>query len=112
MSAVTGASAVALGAFGAHGLEEQLAERGLTDVWKTASMYHLVHAVLLFSLGFIQPFPMRRWWTFFLGVLIFSGTLYLMGLTGWTKLGMITPLGGTLLIAGWISLAFAFSKSK
>lgn len=109
---LTGAIAVGLGAFGAHGLEEILLDRGLTDVWKTASLYHLIHSVVLLALLSWKPFPTRTWWFFWVGIGIFSGTLYLMGLTGWRWLGAITPIGGTALIIGWVLLAFSIREQK
>jgi len=104
---LTGALAIALGAFGAHGMEAILMERNLVDVWKTASTYHLIHSVLLLFLVHIDPFPRRTWWVLWGGIVVFSGTLYLMGITDWRWLGAITPIGGTALIVGWVMLAFS-----
>jgi len=107
LSALTGAAAVALGAMGAHALEEILAEGGYTAVWKTASTYHIIHALLLVVLAGWQPLPVKRWWVFFSGVWLFSGSIYLLCLTPWKWLGPVTPLGGTILIIGWFSLALS-----
>lgn len=107
-----GALAVVLGAFGAHGLEEMLMENGLMDVWKTASMYHLVHSVVLLVLLGWRPFPVRVWWFFLVGICIFSGTLYLMGITNWRWLGAVTPVGGTAFIIAWVMLAFSFKERE
>lgn len=105
-SGLLGAAAVGLGAFGAHGLQDHLARQDLTDVWKTAATYHLVHSVLLFALA-DRALPSWKWWVLFIGILIFSGTLYLMGWTGYRWLGALTPIGGICLIVGWVSLAFS-----
>lgn len=95
---------VVLGAFGAHGLKPHLIELGTLEVWQTASQYHLVHSVVLFALGVVTK---RRMWTclaFTVGMLVFSGSLYLLAYTGYTKLGAITPVGGLMLLAGWLML--------
>lgn len=107
-----GALGVGLGAFGAHGLKDLLVERGLVEVWKTASTYHLIHSVVLLFLLVWRPFPRRTWWFIFFGIFIFSGTLYLMGLTDWRWLGAITPVGGTSLIIGWVMLAFSLMPNQ
>jgi uncharacterized membrane protein YgdD (TMEM256/DUF423 family) len=100
-----GALAVALGAFGAHGLEKL---DGFTPErlawWSTAARYHLIHAVALLA---VTMGPSRSVWTqrlWVAGILVFSGTLYAMGLGGPRWLGAITPVGGAALIAGWLSL--------
>lgn len=105
-AALTGAAAVALGAMGAHALEEVLAAGNYTAAWKTASVYHLVHALVLIVLARWQPFSQRKWWVFFVGVWLFSGSIYLLCLTPWKWLGPATPVGGALLIIGWVLLAF------
>lgn len=113
ISAVTGALAVALGAFGAHGLEKHLAGLGPEQVakqlewWKTAVAYHLPHAVVMLVIALTLP---GRVWAGRLmlgGIALFSGTLYAMALGAPRWLGAITPIGGTLLIAGWMVLALA-----
>ncbi len=97
-----GALAVALGAFGAHGLRSKVSAADL-EIWKTAAHYHLIHAVLLFAIAQKEEF---RWAKRLLltGILIFGSTLYLLVLTQVKILGAITPLGGLSLIAGWIAL--------
>jgi uncharacterized membrane protein YgdD (TMEM256/DUF423 family) len=97
---------VALGAFGAHGLRDRLAP-GMLDVYKTGVLYHLLHAVALFAvaLGAERLARPRAVATLFTaGVLIFSGSLYALALTGVGTLGAITPIGGLLLMAGWVTL--------
>lgn len=97
--------AVALGAFGAHGLKETLTSHQSLETWQTAALYHLVHA-----LAMLLPWSMRgrrlQPASFFLaGIALFSGSLYLLSLTGLKWLGMVTPLGGLCFLAGWLLLA-------
>jgi uncharacterized membrane protein YgdD (TMEM256/DUF423 family) len=100
IAALFGASGVALGAFGAHGLKALLAANQTLEVWHTASLYHLLHAVvLLWAAGRSLAFRL-----FACGILVFSGSLYLLAVTGLKWLGAVTPLGGLLLIAGWLAL--------
>lgn len=109
VASILGAVGVALGAFGAHALSERLDGRQL-EVWSTAVDYQLLHAVALFALAAwgsatgrsIQPGAAL----FTLGVLAFSGSLYVLALGGPRWLGPITPIGGLCLIAGWVSLAW------
>jgi len=110
LSGLLGCSAVALGAFGAHGLRSRL--ESLPDGvkrlewWNTAAHYHLTHAL---ALGFAAWLVHRgagasatvAGWSFVAGVALFSGSLYLMTITGQTKLGAITPLGGLFFLVGW-----------
>ena len=98
---------VALGAFGAHGLRDRLAP-GMLEVYKTGVLYHLLHAVALLAvaLGAERLARPRAIATLFTaGVVIFSGSLYALALTGVGTLGAITPIGGLLLMAGWVTLA-------
>ena len=109
IGAVLGFLGVALGAFGAHALKNRLGFEAL-QVWHTAVFYHLIHSVVLVSLGLyarVSGVGMKLTGSFFLaGILIFSGSLYALALTGIKPLGAVTPLGGACLIAGWICLAF------
>ncbi len=115
-----GFAAVGLGALGAHGLETawkaqlapDIAARRL-EVWATASHYHLAHAIVLLILAFVYPQAGQGRWTwssFLFGILIFSGTLYALCLTGLNWLGAITPIGGLLLMLGWLLLALNSSR--
>ena len=103
---------VALGAFGAHGLKNKVA-MDMLKVWETAVLYHLVHALGLIFVGllcFVLPdVPAVRYagWTLLAGTVLFSGSLYLLVLTGSKPLGIITPLGGVAFLAGWLILAVA-----
>jgi len=112
-SALNGFLAVALGAFGAHGLRSRL--DGLPYVarrlawWDTAAHYHLVHAVALGVLALASEHVARNWLArasvaMLAGMLLFSGSLYVMTLTGQTALGAVTPFGGLGLLAGWALL--------
>lgn len=108
LAALLGFFAVALGAFGAHGLETLLKAHETVEIWKTASHYHLVHAVALLVLALIDSEEgAARWsWTsIWWGVLIFSGTLYALAATGSKWLGAVAPVGGLLMLIGWLLLA-------
>lgn len=118
VGALLGAVGVGLGAFGAHGLRARVGEREL-EVWETAARYHLLHALLLVGIGLLlghahgagrdgvgKAADLAGWATTG-GIAVFSGSLYVLVLTGVRKLGMVTPLGGLLLIAGWVLLARA-----
>jgi uncharacterized membrane protein YgdD (TMEM256/DUF423 family) len=99
--------AVALGAFGAHGLKQTLETHGMVDVWNKAVLYHFVHALALLVLALYGAANRGAWWLFFAGILIFSGSLYVMALTNLRWLGAITPLGGLCFLAGWAWLIIA-----
>jgi uncharacterized membrane protein YgdD (TMEM256/DUF423 family) len=95
---------VVLGAFGAHGLKETLhAVPAGMETWKTAVFYHLVHAVVMYFLAATGG-PQRAWYLFAGGILLFSGSLYLLAALQWKWLGPVTPFGGVLFIAGWATL--------
>lgn len=106
-AAVLGFLAVAMGAFGAHALRERI-DPSLMRVYQTGAHYHLVHAVALLALALYGRHARIRVsipaWAFVIGITLFSGSLYGMAITGATRLGMITPLGGLCLLAGWLSL--------
>ena len=109
-AAILGLLAVAAGAFGAHGLAARVDADAL-GWWKTASAYQLAHAVVLVALATSgatsRPMVRRAFLCFVAGVVIFSGTLYAMTLGAPRWMGMVTPLGGLALIAGWACLAVA-----
>jgi len=109
-----GFSAVLLGAFGAHGLRDKVAPPML-EIYRTGVLYHLVHAVVVLAVAFAAD-RLRRprlvAGLFTAGIAIFSGTLYLLAITGVMKLGAVTPIGGVLLMAGWVALiAEGFGRS-
>jgi len=116
--AIFGALAVGIGAFGAHGLADMLEMHGRTATFETGVKYHFYHALALVLLGIIGhlPYPAKwlKWssYGFIVGILIFSGSLYILSLTGITWLGAITPLGGVAFILGWVFMAIAVSSKK
>jgi uncharacterized membrane protein YgdD (TMEM256/DUF423 family) len=106
IGAISAAIAVVCGAFGAHGLRDHVTAEDLA-IWQTGVLYHLIHAPALVLYGVVVREGKRiGGWCFFLGTLIFSGTLYAMTLGGPRWLGAITPIGGALLIAGWFVFAW------
>jgi uncharacterized membrane protein YgdD (TMEM256/DUF423 family) len=115
IGSISGALAVMLGAFGAHGLKDKLSEKMLAN-YMTGVEYHFYHTLALLIVGVIAlHYPTKQLtasgWAFTIGILTFSGSLYVMALTGITKLGAITPIGGLFFIIGWILLAAAVLKS-
>jgi uncharacterized membrane protein YgdD (TMEM256/DUF423 family) len=118
LSGLAGFLGVALGAFGAHGLQARLAAlaggEGVVRLewWKTAAQYHLVHALALGLAASLASSRQGRAPTvagiaFAIGIVLFSGSLYTMTLTGIRVLGAVTPLGGVAFLIGWIALGLA-----
>jgi len=107
IASLCGLLAVLAGAFGAHGLKGRLTVEQIAS-WSTASQYHLLHSVVLLALALFASQSGRdiRWpgSLFLAGTVLFSGSIYLLLLTGQKWLGPVTPVGGLLLIAGWASL--------
>jgi uncharacterized membrane protein YgdD (TMEM256/DUF423 family) len=108
--ALLAAAAVGLGAFGAHGLKSRVTA-DLLAVFETAARYHLIHALAIVAVAWVaERYPgacaTAAGWLFLAGIVLFSGSLYALVLTGVRGLGAITPLGGLAFIAGWILLAF------
>ena len=101
VAAVLGFLAVALGAFGAHGLKLLLADQGTTEIWEKAVLYHFVHAIMLCLVASRVPLARGPWISFLLGILIFSGSLYLLAVSNVRWLGAVTPLGGVAFLIGW-----------
>ena len=110
VGAVSAALAVALGAFAAHGLRARLSPEAL-QIFETGARYHMYHALALLAVAWAVP----RWpgtavsvagWLFIAGTLLFSGSLYLLAITGVRMLGAITPVGGFAFILGWLALAW------
>ncbi len=112
ISAIVGFLAVALGAFGAHGLHAVLEKNARLATWETAVLYHLTHAVVLFIIATLRPLRAAAFWLMLTGIAIFSGTLYVLALTNVKWLGAITPVGGVCLLAGWLALGFGKPDSK
>ena len=112
---ILGATGVMAGAFGAHALRS-LVDAQAQGWWETAARYQLIHAVVLLALG-VANLPSTRFVGLAArcligGILVFSGTLYAMALGGPRMLGAITPIGGSLLIAGWILIVVAASATR
>lgn len=106
-AAAMGFLAVALGAFGAHGLKEVLSQHGTTAIWEKAVFYHFIHTVMLFVLALRRPVPSGPWLSFLTGILIFSGSLYSLAVTNLKWLVAITPIGGVSFLVGWLWLAWS-----
>ncbi|MBF7729949.1 DUF423 domain-containing protein [Pseudomonas sp. N040] len=111
LAALGGFTGVALGAFAAHGLKARLSPEYLA-VFQTGTHYQLVHSLALLAVALLlmlgaQPLLRVSGWLFALGILLFSGSLYLLTLTGIGQLGMLTPLGGLAFLGGWLCLGLA-----
>lgn len=114
-AALSGFLAVALGAFGAHALKATLAPADLA-IWQTSVHYQMFHTAALLMIGLMpaahHPRPLRlAAWSLGGGILLFSGSLYLLAITGRTWLGAITPVGGLLFLAGWSALIWHAANS-
>lgn len=113
---IMGALAVSIGAFGAHALKPMLVASGRLDTFELAVRYQFYHTLALLATGILmgqfQVKIMRLAALFFvLGIFLFSGSLYILCFTGLGVLGAVTPLGGLLFIAGWISLLWGVLKN-
>ena len=118
ISAIFLAVAVATGAFGAHGLRDKLDAYSM-GVWEKAVFYHFVHSLGMLVVSLLprtQTFPSDSaanvCWLLAVGVLVFSGSLYVLAITGVRTLGMITPVGGVAFIAAWLLLAWYFVAQR
>lgn len=116
--AVFGFLSVAIGAFAAHGLKHRLDDYA-KGIWNTAVQYQMFHALALIAVAILvskNPQLLRLHWTVYLwivGILLFSGSLYVLALSGVKWLGMITPLGGLAFLAGWLLLIlFGYDQFK
>ena len=101
IAAVFGFLGVALGAFGAHSLKGLLAQNQTATIWEKAVFYHLIHAVMLYLLSSRTPLRRWPWFCFAVGIVLFSGSLYLLAVTTARWLGAITPFGGVSFLVGW-----------
>ncbi|MFP4500650.1 MAG: DUF423 domain-containing protein [Candidatus Hydrogenedentota bacterium] len=112
IGALLGGLAVALGAFGAHGLKERI-DAEMLAVFETGVRYHFYHALALIAIAagsaalWESQWTAAAAWAWFAGVIIFSGSLYLLVVTGTRWLGAITPIGGVAFIIGWVCLGIA-----
>lgn len=110
ISAISGFSAVAIGAFGAHGLKEKLTPEML-DVYKTGVLYHLVHTVVLLTLALSEKVKSNLASIFFLtGIILFSFSLYIYSTSGIKFFAMITPFGGVSFLIGWIMIIVSLRR--
>lgn len=114
LGVINGFLAVALGAFGAHGLEGKISEKAI-GTWEKAVTYQMFHTMALLIIGLlIAKFQSggMLWagWMFLIGIVLFSGSLYVYSTTGIKTFALITPLGGVAFLAGWVLLGYAVVK--
>ena len=115
LTALSGFTSVALGAFAAHGLKNRLSSE-LLGVFQTGVQYQMFHTLALLAVVLMMAQGINSTWlkvtsySWLLGMLFFSGSLYVLALTGTKWLGAITPLGGLLFLIGWLSLALTAWK--
>ncbi|MGN7396613.1 DUF423 domain-containing protein [Peribacillus frigoritolerans] len=114
LGALNGFIAVALGAFGAHGLEGKIPDKYL-ETWQTAVQYQMFHAVGLLVLGLLagkMDSPLINWsgWLMLIGIILFSGSLFVLSVTQIKVLGAITPLGGVSFLVAWVLMIIAAYK--
>ena len=116
--AINGFLSVALGAFGAHALEERLSQKYLA-IWETAVQYQMFHAVALIAIAILMHPNLlgpsgalsTAGYAILIGIIIFSGSLFVLALSGIGILGAITPIGGVAFLVGWVMLIVAVAKS-
>ncbi|MGP4072378.1 DUF423 domain-containing protein [Piscibacillus sp. B03] len=111
---INGFLAVTLGAFGAHGLEGKLSEKMLST-WEKAVQYQMFHTLAIFIVGmmllrFDHSMLVSAGWTFLIGIILFSGSLYIYSLSGIKTFAMITPIGGVAFLVGWVLLGLSIMK--
>ncbi|MEP3390288.1 MAG: DUF423 domain-containing protein [Reichenbachiella sp.] len=116
IGAVLGLLSVVIGAFGAHGLKDILEENGRLDVFETAVKYQMYHAFALLFTSLLAEKINGNWATraifcFVIGVLIFSGSLYVLSISNIGMFGAITPIGGLFLIVGWVFVILGVIKN-
>jgi uncharacterized membrane protein YgdD (TMEM256/DUF423 family) len=112
LGALSACLAVAAGAFAAHALRDRLSA-DMLSIWQTGAQYQMYHALALLAVGIIlgrfsvdgSPWLTAAGWLFVAGSVLFSGSLYLLAMSGTTWLGAITPLGGVAFLLGWLSIA-------
>jgi uncharacterized membrane protein YgdD (TMEM256/DUF423 family) len=116
IAAINGLLVVLLGAFGAHALETRI-HADLLDTWNTSVQYHMFHTLALLAVGLLQrddavPNLKLTANLFLAGIILFCGSLYVLALTNYRMLGMITPVGGVLFLAAWAHLAQRCYRSR
>ncbi len=117
IGAVNGFMAVALGAFGAHGLHDRLVANQRVEIWQTAVSYQMYHALALLGVAWLtsqaaSASANAAGWCLLAGIVLFSGSLYALALSNLKVLGAITPVGGVLFLVGWVLLAVAGVKLR
>ena len=115
IAGVLGALSVGIGAFGTHGLQDTLSANGKVDTFETAVKYQFYHTLALLLLGILMMNFQHAYlnyaaYAFIAGIVVFSGSLYVLSLTNISILGAITPIGGLGFIAGWVFLVLGVSK--
>lgn len=116
IASVLGALSVAIGAFGAHALKAKLEAIGRLETFETAVKYQFYHTFAILAVAILMDKIVGKGfeyagWSFLGGILVFSGSLYILCLTGVTKWGAVTPIGGLLFIIGWVLMAYSASKT-
>lgn len=117
LGSINGFLAVALGAFAAHGLRNTISPE-LLNTFQTGVQYHMYHALALFGVGLLalyyptQSAVRLSGWLFLIGIVLFSGSLYVLALSGIRWLGAITPLGGVAFLAGWALVAWTLMRTQ
>jgi uncharacterized membrane protein YgdD (TMEM256/DUF423 family) len=115
LSAIFGFLTVALGAFGAHSLKDLLDDYG-KSIYEKAILYQMFHSMALFAIGLLQHFIKHHslaaaGWGFLIGIILFSGSLYVLAITGIKWFGAITPIGGISFLFGWSYLIWILAKT-
>ncbi len=111
LGSISGLLTVAIGAFGAHALKNTLQETGHTANFETGVKYQMFHTVAIFIVALLSPkVPASAGYFFGAGILLFSGSLYILSITGVTKWGMVTPIGGVAFMIGWGIMLYYFLK--
>ena len=117
IAALSGALSVLIGAFGAHGLEDLLFANGRVDTFETAVKYQFYHSLAMLLIGILMQTNQVKYLTwaanlFVFGIVVFSGSLYVLSLTNFTLLGAITPIGGLFFVFGWLALYKSTNPSE
>jgi len=116
LAAIFGALGVALGAFGAHGLSATLEANGRSDTFRTATLYHLIHALAILGAAWVatqvdSSFALYAGYAFAGGIVLFSGSLYVLAIFNIPIMGAVAPFGGVAMIAGWVLIGLAAWQS-
>lgn len=115
LGGINAALSVMAGAFGAHALEERLSERHF-EVFETGARYHMYHSLGLLAVAWLAsqqaPGAHVAGWSMTAGIVLFSGSLYALALTGVDRLGAITPLGGLAFLVGWAAVVYSAARMR